>query len=223
MTRLPVVVSATARFSSIARSAIGRRDADADLDRGVVAGARLDGALEVEEDPDVGGLLEVELLDLDLAGPRGRRPVDPVEGVAGRVRADRRRQRRRLQRPHGRRAAALEADRLQPPARDRLEARVDDERQAVAHGRARLEEAERVAGPDLERVDPEVAAPAERDLGDPRPLAVRPERDRPAGEGHRQGRRVVDLEPQLREPARAPQRVGDPQLLADVAWSWLTA
>ena len=45
----------------------GRRDTDHHLGRGVVALAR-PGRIQVEEDPRVGGLLEVELLDLDLPG-----------------------------------------------------------------------------------------------------------------------------------------------------------
>ena len=44
-----------------------------------------------------------------------------------------------------------------------------------------------------------------------------PERDRPARDRHRQARRVVDLEPRLRQPAGVAQGVRDPQLVADVA------
>ena len=99
---------------------------------------------------------------------------------------------------------------------NRLDPRIDDDGHAVADGRVRLEEAERVAGPDLERVDPEVAAAPQRHVGDPGALASRAERDRPAGQRHGQRGRVVDLQPELREPARAAQRVGRPELVADV-------
>ena len=58
--------------------------------------------------------------------------------------------------------------------RERLEPRVDDDRDALADRRRRLEEAERVAGPDVQRLDPEVAAPRQRRPDEPRPLAPRP-------------------------------------------------
>ena len=200
--RCPNAVRPTARFSGATRSAIeaAARIANSTVD--VVAGAGLDPPIEVEEDPDVGGLLEVELLDLDLAVAGGRLPVDPVHAVARGVRPDGRRQRRRLERPFRCRVAALEVGRRQPPQRERLDPRVDDEGDRLADGRRCLEEAERVAGPDLERLDPEVAAPGERHLGDPAPLAAGTERDRPARDRHRQGGRVVDLEPRLRDAAR---------------------
>ena len=59
----------------------------------------------------------------------------------------------------------------QPPERQRLDPRVDDDVTALADRRRRLEEPERVAGPDLERLDPEVAAPGQRRPDQPRPLA----------------------------------------------------
>ena len=65
------------------------RGPDGDLGRRLVAAAGLDAALEVEDDPRVGGLLEVELLDLDLAVAGGRLPVDAVHAVARGVRAGR--------------------------------------------------------------------------------------------------------------------------------------
>ena len=193
------------------------RGPDGHLDRRLVAAAALDRPLEVEEDPGVGGLLELELLDLDLAVAGGRLPVDPVEAVARRVRPDGGRERRGLERPLGRRVAALDARRRQPPQRQRLDPRVDDDRDALPDRRRRLEEAERVAGPDLERLDPEVAAPDERRPDEPRPLGPRAEGDRPAGQPAGQRRRVVDLEPRLRQPARVAQRVGDLEPVADVA------
>ena len=82
-------------------SAIERPRPDGDLDRRLVAAPGLDRALEVEDDPRVGGLLELELLDLDVAVARGRLPVDPVEAVARRPRPDGRGERRRLERPLG--------------------------------------------------------------------------------------------------------------------------
>ena len=77
----------------------GRRDPDRDLDRRFVTAAGLDRPVEVEDDPGVGRLLELELLDLDLAVAGRRPPVDPVEAVARRPRPDGRRERRRLERP----------------------------------------------------------------------------------------------------------------------------
>ena len=41
----------------------------------------------------------------------------------------------------------------------RLDPRIDHDRDPLPDRRRRLEEAERVAGPDVERLDPEVAAP----------------------------------------------------------------
>ena len=195
----------------------GRRDPDRDLDRRFVTAAGLDRPVEVEDDPGVGRLLELELLDLDLAVAGRRPPVDPVEAVARRPRPDGRRERRRLERPLGRRLRALDVGRGQAPQRDPLDPGIDDDRDALADGRRRLEEPERVAGPDLERLDPEVAAPDERDPDEPRPLALGTQRDRPAGQAARQRRRVVDLEPRLGDAARVPERVGHPDPVADVA------
>ncbi len=81
---------------------------DGRLDRRLIAAAGLDRALEIEDDPRIGGLLELELLDLDLAVAGGGAPVDPVEAVARRPRPDGRRERRRLERPLRRSVAALE-------------------------------------------------------------------------------------------------------------------
>jgi hypothetical protein len=132
------------------------------------------------------------------------------------VRPDRRGQRRRLLGPDRRRAAPFQAEGLEAPARDGLDPRVDDQRQAVADRRARLEEAERIPGPDLERIDPEVATAPQRHLGDPRALTVRAQRDGAAGERHGQRGWIVDLQPELRDPARAAQGVGGPEHLTDV-------
>src|SRR4029079_4132238 len=57
-------------------------DAHGELDRTVVSPGALDRALEVEHDPAVGRLLEVELLDLDIAVARGRLPVYAISDVA---------------------------------------------------------------------------------------------------------------------------------------------
>ena len=77
----------------------GRRGLDRDLGGRLFAPADLDPALEVEHDPGVGGLLQFELLDLDLAVPRGHPPVDPVHAVARRVGPHGRHEGRRLERP----------------------------------------------------------------------------------------------------------------------------
>ena len=47
----------------------------------------------------------------------------------------------------------------------RLDPRIDDDRHALADRRRRLEEPERVAGPDVQRLDAEVAAPRQRRRG----------------------------------------------------------
>src|SRR6185369_7700612 len=85
-----------------------RRGADGHLDRRLLAAAALNRSLEVEEDPGVGRLLELELLDLDLAVAGGGLPVDPVEGVTGRIWPDGRGERRRLEGSLGGRVAALD-------------------------------------------------------------------------------------------------------------------
>ena len=65
----------------------------------------------------------------------------------------------------------FERRRRQTPARDRLEPRIDHDRDPLADRRRGLEEAERIAGPDVERFDPEVAASRQRRPDEPRPLA----------------------------------------------------
>ena len=187
------------------------------FDRRFIAAAGLDAPLQVEHDPGVGGLLQVELLDLDLPVAGGALPVDAVHAVARGIGPNGRRQRGGLQRPDRRDLAALERGRGQPPARQRLETRVDHHRDALPDGRRGLEEAERVTGPDVQGLDPEVAAPRQRDPDQPGPFAATGQRDRPARQPAGERRRVVDLEPELGDPARVAQRVGDPQLVADMA------
>ena len=46
------------------------------------ARAGVDLGVQVEDDPDVGGRVEIELAHHQLVGSRGGRPVDAVEGVA---------------------------------------------------------------------------------------------------------------------------------------------
>ena len=77
----------------------GRRGPDGGFGRGLIAATSLDAAFQVQDDPGIGGLLEVEFLDLDLAVAGGRSPVDAVHAVARCVRPDRHRERRRLERP----------------------------------------------------------------------------------------------------------------------------
>ena len=190
---------------------------DADLRRGPLALARLGGRVEVEEQPRIGGLLEIELLDLDLAQARGRRPVDPVHRVAGGIRPHGRHQRRRLQGAFRRGVRALDARRWQAPQRQGVDARVDHQGHPLPHPGRCLEEPERVTGPDHQRLDPEVAAPDERGAHEPRALLAAAERERATGQPAGQRRGVVDLEPRLRDAPRVAQRVGDPELVADVA------
>ena len=113
--------------------------------------------------------------------------------------------------------AALEAGRRQAPHRQRLEPRVDDDADALPDRRRGLEEPERVAGPDVQRLDAEVAAPGERRPD--RATTARPtaQRDGPAGQAAGQRRRVVDLQPGLRDAAAVAERVGHAHPVADVA------
>jgi hypothetical protein len=63
---------------------------------------------------------------------------------------------------------------------------------------------------------PEVAAADERNPDEPRPLGPHAKRDRPAGQSARERRRVVDLQPGLRDPAAVAQGVRHPHPVADV-------
>ena len=176
-------------------------------------------ALEVEEDPRVGGLLEVELLDLDLAVARGRLPVDPVHASPG---------------AYGRTVVAsgvvwsVRSGEAWLPSRlaagsrqrgQRLDPRVDDHGHALADRRRRLEEPERVAGPDVERLDPEVAAPRQRRPDRATTARCRPpERDRPARAappGSVVGLWISSHSFGIR--LRVAQRVGHAHPVADVA------
>ena len=208
----------TARFSCERLVGDRRGGADGDLDGRVVAAAGLDAALEVEEDPHVGGLLEVELLDLDLAVAGRRLPVDPVERVARRIRPDGRRQRGRLERPLGRRVAALERGRRQAPARQRLDPRVDDDgdRPGRPSPTPRRSRTGRRSGSGAARSGSGRGATAARGRSTTARLRPPSVIARP-GQAARQRRRVVDLEPRLRHPAGVAQRVGHPHPVADVA------
>ena len=180
----------------------GRGRPHRDLGGRLVALAGGEPLVEVQEEPRVRGLLQLELLDLDLARAGRAPPVDPVHRVARGVRPDGRRQGRGLQGPFRRRMGALDVGRRQPPQGQRLDPRVDDQRDPVAHAGRGLEEPERVAGPDLERLDPEVAAPREGRADEPRALVTPAEGDRPARQAAGQAGRVVDLQPRLRPAGR---------------------
>src|SRR3954451_3614686 len=113
--------------------------------------------------------------------------------------------------------AALDARRRQTPERQWLHTRVYDDRDALAERRRCLEDAERVAGLDLKRLDPEVTAPRQGRPNELRALRLATERQRTTGQAARQRRGVVDLEPELGQPACVAERVRDPELFADVA------
>ena len=216
--RPTLTVIPTARFSWSAWSAI---DAAARTAASTVDSSPRPvwiAALEVEDDPRVGGLLEVELLDLDLAVAGGRLPVDPVHRVAGRVR------------PDGRRHAASSGGSApgeawlpsrRPPAGASAAA-------ARAAGRPRPRSPARPSPtPRRSRTGRRSGCAAARS-GNGRGAtsgarmshdrSVRPpQRDRPARQPAGQRRRVVDLEPQLRDPAGVAQRVGHAHPVADMA------
>src|SRR5581483_8670399 len=101
--------------------------------------------------------------------------------------------------------------------RQRIDARIDDQRHALPDRGRRLEEPERIAASDVERIDAERAAAGQRHTHLPRTLAPTAEGDGTAGESTGECRRVVDLEPPLGEPAGVAERVGVAQLIADMA------
>ena len=106
----------------------------------------------------------------------GGAPVDAIHAVARRIRPHGHGERCRLERALRRGVAAFQAGRRQSPHRQRLQARVDDHAHALPDGGRGLEEPERVAGPDLERLDPEMAAPDEGHPNRPRALGPPAER-----------------------------------------------
>src|SRR3954449_4792703 len=112
---------------------------------------------------------------------------------------------------------ALDARRRQTPERQWLHARIHDDRDALADRRRCLENAERVAGLDLERLDPEVPAPRQGRPNEPRAFRLAAERQRATGQPARQRGGVVDLEPELGQPTGVAERVRDPELFAHVA------
>ena len=191
---------------------------DRDLDGRLVAAAGLDAALEVEEDPGVGGLLELELLDLDLAVAGGRLPVDPVEccrrgptaGRSSRAASSGASARARRGCPRGSRPAAARAAAARSAGRRRRSTPWPTDADAsknpngspvrIWSGSTR-KWPRRVSGARTSH-DRSARGPSE---------IARP------GQAARQRRRVVDLEPRLREPARVAQRVRDPEPVADVA------
>jgi len=61
------------------------------------------------------------------------------------------------------------------------------------------------------------AAAGQRGADQPRPFAPAAERDGPSGKSPRERRRVVDLEPELRQPATVAQRIRDAHPVADMA------
>ena len=124
--REALTVIPTARFSPIALCAI---EAAAWMATSVVDASPWPAwmlALEVEDDPRIGRLLQLELLDLDLPVAGGHPPMDPVHAVARRIGSDRRNEWRGLQRPFRGGVAAFEAGGRQSPGRQRLQLRVDD-------------------------------------------------------------------------------------------------
>src|SRR5205814_402378 len=64
---------------------------------GVLTLAAMPMTLEVEVDPEVSGLVELELLDVQRAVPYRGRPVDAIHGIAGAVLTDPHDHRGRLQ------------------------------------------------------------------------------------------------------------------------------
>ena len=153
--------------------------------------ARLDGRVEVEEDPGVGRLLEVELLDLDLA--RSARSSASGCGSSSRP-----------ARTAGRSSRAASSGACAPAWRGRPRCWPVAGATAAARRRAGRRPASRPARPPadasknpngspvriMQRLDPEVAAPHERRAHEPRALlaaAQRAARGRAARRGASSG------------------------------------
>src|SRR3990170_1996914 len=194
-----------------------RGGAHARLERGLVTLAGLHAAIEVEVDPQVGRLLEIELLDLKLLVTGRALPVDAVVGVARCVGADGGDERRGLRRALGGRAGALQRACREAPAWQRLDPGIDRHARPAPHHRRGLEQPERIPGADDQRVDAEVAARDERHACRPGSLRAGTQDQRPTRQRHGQRGGVEGLQPELGEAAGVADRVGHPPRLSDLA------
>ncbi len=174
----------------------GRRDRGLDRCRLPHPGVR--GTLEVEHDPQVGSLLEVELLDLELAVAGAREPMHAADRVAVDVGPDRADERRGRLPALAARRGAVDRRRRHAPQRQRHHLREDHDAGRLAHHHLGREEAERITGAHLEGAEPVGAAAQQRHLGHPLPARVGGHTDRAPGERRRQVRFVAQLDPWLR-------------------------
>src|SRR5438128_2108605 len=116
-------------------------------------------AIEVEVDPEVGGAVELELLDVKAPVAHRRWPVDPVHGIAWPVLADPHDHRGGLQRALPRKDVPFEQGSRESPERELDDPRVDEKERLRGDPRFGREEPEWVATPEHDRTEPEAAAP----------------------------------------------------------------
>ena len=181
-------------------------DGDGDLLRGVVALPDVHPLLEVEHDPDVGARIELELLHHQLARAGGRRPVDAVVGIAGRILAHAGDGRGHVVRALAEAALAREVRGRDVEVGELRGARVDEHGVPAAEATREAEEAERVHRGDGDGTELVDAAPSRRRRVLPALHLARAERQHATGEvaGDRAG--ILDLEPDLRPEGQRPQR-----------------
>src|SRR5439155_5653922 len=148
------------------------RDRDRALFGRVLTLAAMPVTLEVEVDPEVGGLVELELLHVEGAMPDRRRPVDAVHRVARAVLADAHDHRRRLERSPTGEDAALEDRTGKAPVREWRDAGIDEEQRLGRDARFAREQAERIARAKCDRA--ELVAAATDRLREHLPLAGLP-------------------------------------------------
>src|SRR6266542_1401435 len=173
--------------------------------------------LEVEIDPEVGRLVELELLDLQHPMAHRRRPMDPVHRVAGLVLTDAHDHGSRLERPLAGEDVALEERSGQLPERQRQDLRIHEDERLGRHAFDRLEETEGIAGPKDDRAEMEPAAA--QGPHDDLPAAGRAAHDREHAARERLGpvRPLGDLEPELPQAVRVHERVAQLDLVAEVS------
>src|SRR5438876_932114 len=165
----------------------------------VFAIAVMPAAIEVEVDPEVGGAVELELLDVKAPVPHRRWPVDPVHGIAWPVLADPHDHRGGLQRALPRKDVPFEQGSRESPERELDDPRVDEKERLRGDPRFGREEPEWVATPEHDRTEPEAAAPLGFRQHLPFAGLAPTDREHAAGERLRPVRLLEHLEPELPE------------------------